>query len=254
MGKVLFFIRLILLIISSIFFTIIGLLLIPLPFKLKGPLGKRIIQTWSWLSCKIYGIKIKIVGERKKIRPGTVIIANHTTYLDIFVLGSLFPAVFLSKREVLYMPIIGQGAWAVGILFVDRSSIRSGARSIRNVARALKKGATVITFPEATTTNEEKIRRFKVGGFQAAVMAKAPIQNLAVNYENFENVGWGDEDFLPNFLRNGSKWSHKVYIYFGEAFNKPGLKAQEVRELSFKEMERSFEVARQAKLKGETLH
>ena len=56
-------------------------------------------QLWAKFSCSILNIKVKIISE-SKVYPGSLIIANHTGTPDIFVMGSCFPAFFVSKAEI----------------------------------------------------------------------------------------------------------------------------------------------------------
>jgi 1-acyl-sn-glycerol-3-phosphate acyltransferase len=249
MSQALIFTRALLEIINSLFFSLLGFILIPLPYKLKARSGKYILRIWAWLSCRIFGIQVKTIGSNKNIKAGTLVISNHVSYLDIFILGSLFSAVFLSKAEVKKIPIIGLAAWALGVHFVNRESIHSGAKSIRSLAKGLGKGATIIAFPEGTTTNLEELRGFKLGSFHAASIAKIPVQIVSINYENFAEEGWQDEKFFNHFARMASKWTHRVYVVFGKYIEDAPEDPRELRAIAFASLKDAFEKAQLAKKK-----
>lgn len=230
MSTILFYFRIGLEILAVIYSTVSGLIIYFLPNKVRIAIGKRVLQFWAKLSCWIFGIRVTIHGERKKVGPGTLVIANHVTYWDIFALGSLFPTVFLSKIEVRHIPVLGTGAWAVGVLFVDRSSARSGAKSIRDITTALKNGSTLISFPEGTTTDEEKLREFKIGIFQAVVKDDIPIQPIAITYEDFKTEGWGKQGMGEHMRQTVPKLRHQAHVIFGEPIYGNGKDPRQVRQ------------------------
>ena len=81
----------------------------------------RLTYTFTFLLRTILNIDVQIDGTAEPIAaPGTVIISNHLSYVDGLVLGSIFPAVFVSKREVKKWPIIGLWVALCGTIFIDR--------------------------------------------------------------------------------------------------------------------------------------
>jgi 1-acyl-sn-glycerol-3-phosphate acyltransferase len=81
----------------------------------------RINRTYTLLLRSILNIKLTIVGNEGQLeRGGYVIIANHVGYIDGIVLGSIFPIVFVSKKEVRSWPIVGQWNLLCGTVFIDR--------------------------------------------------------------------------------------------------------------------------------------
>jgi lyso-ornithine lipid O-acyltransferase len=90
-----------------------------------------------------------------------LLVCNHLSYLDIIVLSSLAPAVFVAKREVQYWPIFASLAALAGTLFVDRTQ-RSDVRRVNDRIRALlDNGALVVLFPEATSSGGDTVLPFK---------------------------------------------------------------------------------------------
>lgn len=202
--------------IQTFIHTAIASLLYLTPYAVRIRVGPRILRSWAFTTRMIFGIRVHHVNQKPSIRNGTMVISNHVTFWDIFVLGSAYPTVFLSKKEVFHIPILGQGAHAAGVLFVDRASARSGAKSIRMMARALKAGGNLISFPEGTTFSDKKVHNFKSGTFQAAHRAGVPVQPMALAYRDHEKEGWSNQSMGAHFFERASHLTHDVAISFGE--------------------------------------
>ena len=85
--------------------------------------------------CRVHGFEVHVEG----LLPAgpAIFVANHTSYVDAPVLASLAPCTVIAKGEVRRWPILGAGAAALGVLFVERGDAWSGARALRQSARAL---------------------------------------------------------------------------------------------------------------------
>ncbi|PWV82543.1 1-acyl-sn-glycerol-3-phosphate acyltransferases [Prauserella marina] len=113
---------------------------------------------------------------------GTLIVANHISWLDILAVMAVEPATFLAKREVGNWPLLGGLATKAGTLFVDRWSLRALPDSVAVVADTLRQGTSVAVFPEATTWCSGKGGVFRRAMFQAAIDANAPIRPVTLSY------------------------------------------------------------------------
>ncbi|PRX45521.1 1-acyl-sn-glycerol-3-phosphate acyltransferase [Prauserella shujinwangii] len=114
--------------------------------------------------------------------PGTLIVANHVSWLDIVALLAVEPAAFLAKREVGDWPVLGPVAAAQGTLFVDRWALRSLPATVATVAARLREGRSVVVFPEATTWCSAPGGPFRRAAFQAALDAGAPVRPVSLEY------------------------------------------------------------------------
>ena len=109
--------------------------------------------------------------------------SNHVSWMDIPVMGSVSPAFFLSKAEVEDMPIFGRLARAAGTLFIKRGS--GDADSVaEQMTTFLKKGHSILFYPEGTTTDGTKIKRIHGKLLQAAIDAETPVQPTVLCYVN----------------------------------------------------------------------
>ena len=169
----------------------------------------RLSRTFTFLVHAILNIKVTVVGEEQCTESGGyVIICNHVSYVDGIVLGSMFPIVFVSKREVKRWPIIGPWNMLCGTIFINRQRKNLVASLVKEMRGKLKQEANILLFPEGTSTN---------GPFQTAPLA-APLRNRSIivpvtlAYKSIDNepvtaanrdllYWYGDMEFVPHFWK-----------------------------------------------------
>ncbi len=114
--------------------------------------------------------------------PGSLLVSNHISWLDVFVINAAVPAAFVSKAEVRDWPIFGWLAIRSDTVFLRRGS-RGHAKAVNGeIAALLEKNLHVAIFPEGTTTDGSGLLGFHGALLQAAVQIQAPIQPLALCY------------------------------------------------------------------------
>lgn len=245
------YIRITLGILAIAFHFLVSLIFIPFPYRIRVGIGRYVLGSWAKVSTWIFGIKVIVHGEKPKVPGGTLVIANHINYFDIFVLASLVPTVFLSKKEVLYIPMLGWGAYAIGVVFVDRSNKKSGAKSIEEMVKKLLNGATLVVFPEGTTAHIDEVRDFKMGAFKTAIMGNIPVQVMAFTYENFEKEKWRDEGMGEHIVRNTKKGNHVAHVVYGKVMHFKDMDIKEAADLASEEMKRIYKIAREKRDEAE---
>jgi len=143
---------------------------------------------------------------------GMLIIPNHMSYLDVLVINALFPAVFVTSREIEKTPVLGQITKVAGCTFIERRHKRDLHRDVDRLSALLNDGLNVTLFPEGTTTAGDQILDFKKSLFEAAIRSKARVVPVCLRYEtvdgeafssaNHETVAWyGSMEFLPHLLK-----------------------------------------------------
>jgi lyso-ornithine lipid O-acyltransferase len=158
----------------------------------------------------LLNVKIDLEGPRDCLSAGGHFIAsNHLGYLDGIVLGSLFPVIFVTKREVKRWPVIGQLMTLLETIFVDRENKQDILRVIERISGTLRQGANVLIFPEGTSTNGERLLSFQSAFFAAPLMARASVAPVTIRYRfvdkeplsaaNRDRLYWyGDMSFGPH--------------------------------------------------------
>ena len=138
------------------------------------------IRLWFEKISKIIGIKIKIKGQ---IKSGNyLIISNHSSWLDIIILGSTFKTTFLSKIEVSRWPIIGRITTAVDMLFINRGAKNAASLAVDKISNFIENNRNVTIFPEGTSSGGKGLLKFKPRLFASCINTGSPIQCVIIKY------------------------------------------------------------------------
>jgi 1-acyl-sn-glycerol-3-phosphate acyltransferase len=114
---------------------------------------------------------------------GSLVVANHVSWVDDVALLALFPRVRpVAKVEVADWPVVGGWARRSGTVFLDRGSLRGLPGSVAAAGGILRAGGSVLVHPEGTTACGARLGRFRPAFFQAAVDAAAPVCPVALRY------------------------------------------------------------------------
>ncbi len=145
---------------------------------------EAIVQWWLGVCVRILGVCVKVRGEWQKPKQGKgrpfCVVANHVSWVDILVLGSLYPLHFLSKAEIKGWFLIGYLASRSGTLYIKRGT--GGGKALQEMANCFDRGGNVGLFPEGSTGKDSEVRKFYPRLFEAAVMANAVVQPISIAY------------------------------------------------------------------------
>lgn len=170
---------------------------------LKSPLAERLPRFYHRLVCRILGIVIERRGAESSARP-TLFVANHTSYLDIEILGASIPGFFVSKADVDGWPLFGWLARLQRTVFIDRK--RRSIRDQRDALSArLRAGERLILFPEGTSGDGQRLLPFKSALFGAVTEAAGQditVQPVSVAYLRLDGMPLG-RSYRPLFAWYG---------------------------------------------------
>jgi 1-acyl-sn-glycerol-3-phosphate acyltransferase len=158
----------------------------------KSPLAARLPVFYHGLCCRILGFRL----ERHGAPAGapTLFVVNHTSYLDITILGALIAGSFVAKAEVARWPLFGQLAKLQRTVFIDRRS-RSTARQRDAIRERLDAGDNLILFPEGTSGSGTRVLPFKSALFSAADYVRdgvpVAVQPVSVAYLRLDGMPLG---------------------------------------------------------------
>jgi len=183
-----------------------GTLVVLLRFPRLDERGRQErIQRWSagMLSC--LGIGLEIEGRFRS--GGTLIVANHISWLDIMAIHAACPrARFVSKADVQGWPLINRLVDCAGTLYIRREQRRDAMRVVHEIAQALKDGHCVAVFPEGTTSDGRAILPFHANLLQAAIAVEAPVQPVALRYRDRDQAISAAVEFLGQTTLAQSLW------------------------------------------------
>ncbi len=137
--------------------------------------------------CRIFGITIIHQGELCQQSP-TLYLANHVSYLDIFILGSLIPGHFIAKSEVAKWPILGKLAGFQNTLFFERKGTKVRGQ-VDVMTRHFQSGGNLILFPEGTSTAGDYVMPFKSSLLKSVEDSELAvhIQPISIIYTHYRN-------------------------------------------------------------------
>lgn len=174
------------------------------PRKSNAPFSARyvrIIRWWHGRACRILGLRVDTVGNPPQ--GSAFVVANHVSWMDIHVLGSIMDGSFLSKEEVRRWPVVGALATMAGTLYIRRGGKDASNAASELLTWHLIRGTNVLVFPEGTTSEGHGVRRFHPRLFSAAQLADRPVQPVAIRYWDGRNphpvaAFVGDQGLLDN--------------------------------------------------------
>jgi 1-acyl-sn-glycerol-3-phosphate acyltransferase len=117
--------------------------------------------------CRLIGVRLAIEGAVAKDKP-VLLIANHTSWLDIPVLSAVAPLSFIAKKDVTRWPFVSTLAWLQRSVFVDRERRTAVGATTNEIMARLATGDTVVLFAEGTSSDGNRVLPFKTSLFAAA--------------------------------------------------------------------------------------
>lgn len=153
--------------------------------SLKKTRQQKILKTWSKQLLDILNIGLQIEGQQStRGEGGCLIVANHVSWVDIFVLNAIHPSRFIAKSEVRDWPIIGWLSQRVGTIFIDRELRQKASEISLRVSLLLEHGVSIGLFPEGTTTDGKQVGHFHSALMQPAIDAGVRLYPIAIRYQN----------------------------------------------------------------------
>lgn len=141
--------------------------------------AERLAQTWSRQLLRILNVTLTVHGS--PAADGHLVVANHVSWLDIFILLAARPTRFVAKSEIRDWPVAGWLADALGTFYIRRG--KGGTTALLERLRThLEGGGTVVIFPEGTTSDGQRVLPFHPRLFAAAVDSESPVQPAALHY------------------------------------------------------------------------
>jgi 1-acyl-sn-glycerol-3-phosphate acyltransferase len=169
-------------------------------------LQQSILRRWSVELLGILHVRLEIAGSAHATggRQGSLLVANHISWLDVFAINAVQPSCFIAKSEVSGWPLIGMLCRRTRTIFIERDIRRDTMRINRLVGKMLDAGEEVVLFPEGTSTDGTQVRHFHPSLFQCAIDRKAAIRPIAIRYHDRSGNHCNDAAFIGdmNFLES----------------------------------------------------
>jgi 1-acyl-sn-glycerol-3-phosphate acyltransferase len=168
------------------FHLVFGLAICALVFPWAGAARRdESIRRWSRRLLGICGVTLEPQGEALA---HALVVANHVSWLDIFVINSLHPCRFVAKSEIRAWPVLGWLVAQAGTVFIARGSRRDLRHAFKGLVRSLEQGERVAFFPEGTTAAQGVLMPFHANLFEAAIDSGVMVQPYALEYLDTEGA------------------------------------------------------------------
>ena len=194
----------------------------------------RWLQRAARRTLRLFRVEIEAHGPR----PATgLLVSNHLSYLDIIVLATLVPVVFVSKSEIKRWPVFGWFGRMAGTLFVERTRRSDVGRMSAAIRTLLAEGHVVAFFPEGTSWNGRELLPFKSSLLEPIVGSPYPLSVAGIGYTLTDGLVesdvcyWGDMTFLPHLVRLMSRKQVRVQVRFAIVGERAGDRKALARQL-----------------------
>jgi 1-acyl-sn-glycerol-3-phosphate acyltransferase len=196
-------------------FALVTVVLMPVQWfvvALKRPLRRRIPVFYHRFVCRLLGVRVRASGVPVAERP-LLIVANHSSWLDISIITSLAPVVFVAKSEIARWPFFGLLAKLQRTVFVERDRRHKTGEVNAQIAQRLAEGDPVLLFGEGTAGDGNRVLPFRTALIGAARDAIASagndrvwIQPLSIAYVSQQGIALG------RHLRPRAAWYGKMKL------------------------------------------
>jgi 1-acyl-sn-glycerol-3-phosphate acyltransferase len=177
------------------------------------------LQHWvmrTWGKSIMFFLGIKIERNDLPVSRNFILMPNHRSYIDIFIVSGLTPAALVGKAEIEKWPFGKLGAKVTNSILVKRSEISSLITTMNKIKASVGQNIPVTLFPEGTTGKGPLTKPFKNGSFKIAADAGIPVIPMAIHYLDADDAWIGEDTFIGHFFRQMGKPFTKVFIRYGE--------------------------------------
>jgi len=162
-------------------------------YRWRCAVGPELLRFYSKICLTIFRINV-VCGNNysrfSRMKKNLLIVSNHSSFLDIFVLSYLFRAVFVSKSDIKFYPVIGQIAWLMGVVFLKRDSSKERYRLIKKIS-SICSNYRLVVFPQGTTSRISDKKPFNRGIFKVLEFnPEISILPVSIIYEDDSEIAW----------------------------------------------------------------
>ncbi len=213
------------------------------------------IQQWSADVLHIMDVHVNVNAVPNSWRHDApyLLVSNHVSWLDVLIIESIQPCVFVAKSEMRNWPLVGTIAQACGVVFVDRSSPSSAKKMVDEVTHALQHGYCVAGFPEGTSSEGHVVSLFHANLFEAAIHHPVQVRPVALRYRDkttgelcMKAVFVGDISFMTSLHRVMRADAIHVAVHAGDRLSPHGHSRRTLAHLSHRSVVFQLELLERA--------
>ena len=206
-------IRLFVVVFMSGYVTVVGWFWLQL-FGFSRKLQQWVIGSWGRTIIWICGIKI--TRNDLPQNGNFILMPNHRSYIDIFIVAGLTSTAMVGKAELKKWPFAALAVKVTNSILVDRKNQKSLINTMRRIKESVEQGMPVTLFPEGTTYKGPLTKKFKNGSFKIASQAEIPVIPMAIEYKDVNDAWVDDDTFIGHFFRQMGKPRTIVTLKYGK--------------------------------------
>ena len=181
-----------------------------------------------------------------------MIVSNHLSYVDIFVIYTAIPSVFIANSELEEEFPLGAITRYAGGIFVERRNRSRLLEDMNNISDVLELGLNTVLFPEATTSNGESVLPFKAPFLKSAINTNTDVLTLCINYKTVNGIPinkenrdfifyYGEIAFYDHFFRLMTVSNIEVDLEAIEEIKvKPDMTRKELSQIAYERISNSY--------------
>ena len=152
---------------------------------IKQGLGtKKSLQLQAYYKEFLLLLKVTIQFEGDVVHAPKMLVSNHISWMDVFVLGSVYQGHFIAKNEIRFWPVLGQIITSAGTLYIKRGVHSAIKKMSSQIGQIIKNKENVLFFPEGETSDGRQIKKIYSGLFESAIIAGMDVQPLLIIYSD----------------------------------------------------------------------
>ncbi len=187
----------------------------PLSIRQRIRMRRLCLRYGMW----ILGFRVRRSGmsvAQANSLEGALFVCNHRSWSDPMIALIYLNAIPVSKAEVRDYPVIGKGMEFAGILYLRRRVVASLKEVRHSIYEYLRKGGSILLFPEGTTYTGELTRTFKKGAFEEAARAGGKVCPMVIEYRDRHANYWDVRPLWKQFVLQCGKWRNPCAMWIGE--------------------------------------
>jgi 1-acyl-sn-glycerol-3-phosphate acyltransferase len=175
---------------------------------LPAHLRRHILRRWSAGLLAIFNVRVEVgPDDALHTLQGGLLVTNHISWLDVFVLNAIIPMRFVAKSEVRSWPVFGWLCAQAGTLFIERGKARDAARLNLQLVELLQAGECLAIFPEGTTTDGSLVAHFHASLLQPVIDAGTALHPVAIRYQDADGTRSTAAAYIDELSFAASLWN-----------------------------------------------
>jgi len=142
-----------------------------------------VANIWAKILLLMCNTKVTVIGKENLLHgKPQIFMANHQSDFDILISLAYIPVQFrwIANKELFNIPIFGTAMKSAGYIEIDRNNREKAIQSIDEAALCIRRGKSIMTFPEGTRSRDGEIKAFKQGAFHLAIKSGVPIVPVSI--------------------------------------------------------------------------